>query len=363
MGLILTNKVRCNSCVGFAIVPSYETIGIMALLALMLFRSLQSAASVNEISCAITYMTEIISRPYAFFITSWMSISFAGMFAALLSASIVMKIYPEGWKLLFFVSGLLSFICFYYRRKVPESRMMVNDIKSYTSGKYRRQAYWKEVKKTLFAKPPLVQMSLEIGGVIFFYLVYVHCTVILKDSYNFTPTEIISNNTIVAFVDLLLGILLASLVSKYHPVKILKCRFFLALIMMLLTPWLLNLITSPYQILLLQCALIFFSMGKVPAQSLVVLLYPILCRVSMRSFIYSLSRVIASFIGGLILFLSVYMTQIKSWSILAFIFAGCFYWALQFLKNKESERYDTVKYREAMKNSYEWGTEVFKNQP
>ena len=112
--MIISIAITGICCIGFALVPSYETIGVMALLALMLFRSLQSAASVNEISCAITYMTEIIKRPYGFFVTTLMATNaYLGMFLALLIASVVMKIYPEGWKILFFISGLLSFVCFY----------------------------------------------------------------------------------------------------------------------------------------------------------------------------------------------------------------------------------------------------------
>ena len=114
--MIISVVITGCCCIGFAILPSYETIGITALFGLLFLRSLQSAASINEINCAITYMTEIISRPYAFFVTSFMATSaFAGMFVALLAASIVMQIFPDGWKILFFFSGILSFIYFYYR--------------------------------------------------------------------------------------------------------------------------------------------------------------------------------------------------------------------------------------------------------
>ena len=302
--MIVSILITGFCCVGFAILPAYETIGIIALLGLMFLRSLQSAASVNEISCAITYMTEIISRPYAFFVTAFMATSaFSGMFVALLAASIVMKIFPDGWKMLFLASGMLSFISFYYRKDLPESRIMINDIKSYTSRIHRRQAYWKEVKKTLFSKLPFIQLVLDMCGVLFFYLVYIYCSVILKNDYGFTPSEIINNNTIVSLVDWLSGFLLILLVPKYHPIKILKVKLALTFIIIFTIPVMLGYANSPSHILLIQCISILFLLGATPAQSLIVLLYPILCRVSMRNFIYTLNRLIVGVIGFLILFL------------------------------------------------------------
>ena len=79
----------------------------------------------------------------------------------------------------------------------------------------------------------------------------------------------------------------------------------------------------------------------------------------MRNFIYTLNRLIVGVIGFLILFLGELMTKSVAWSILTFICAVFCYWALQFLSKKEKYRYNTPKYRTAMKKSYERGAEMF----
>lgn len=346
-------------CIGFAIVPSYESIGILAVIALMLFRSLQSAASISEISCAITYMTEIITIPYNFFMAALMNaIGFLGVFFALLLASLVMKTYPEGWKILFFISGMLAFISFYFRRKLPESKYYENDIKYFTTGE-RRAAYFKMVRETLLSKPPFVQLAIEMGSIAFFYLVYIHCSVLLKNTYCLSNTSIIYNNATVAFIECCFSLILAFLTLKYHPLKIIKYRFILGCILIVVAPLCLNNIDSPLGVFAFQCVAIIFSIGILPAQSIIIILYSIYCRVTIRGLVYSVSKLSFTAIGGLILFIGQYSTNNIAWTVIALISACFFYWALQYLIKKHQHNYKTEDYRKAMKEACKWNLEVF----
>ena len=102
----------------------------------------------------------------------------------------------------------------------------------------------------------------------------------------------IKNNFILSIFQSISFLAYALLSYKIHPIKILKVKFLIFFPVILFSPYLLRLITSPGELLLFQCFIIIFGITDVPAAAVFMAHFPILKRFTSASLLYAFSRIL-----------------------------------------------------------------------
>jgi len=83
--------------------------------------------------------------------------------------------------------------------------------------------------------------------------------------------------------------LLVYLSSKIHPFKILKAKLLIFWIFVLICPYLLYNIHSPYSLMIMQCLVMFFALSSAPLSPIIGKQFTVFKRFTYISFIFSLS--------------------------------------------------------------------------
>ena len=141
---------------------------------------------------------------------------------------------------------------------------------------------------------------------IYFYLNYIYCGNILKNSFAFTSEQVIHHNFILGFVNLLNAVILTLLCYKIHPLKILKFKLFFFVPFSIFMPYLLDIVTNSTQILLIQLIGIFVSCTAFPANPVMYIYFPIFKRFSAVTFTFAVSKAIMYVVSS---FGIMYLTQ------------------------------------------------------
>ena len=114
--------------------------------------------------------------------------------------------------------------------------------------------------------------------------------------FGFTPEQSIHQNFMVFFINILSFALIAMVCGKSYvwsyPLNIGKIRSYIAFIIVLVLPIMLDRVTSPTELFYLQALCIFFSLSLMPMVPIFISYLPILKRCTFESLIYVSSRVI-----------------------------------------------------------------------
>jgi len=103
---------------------------------------------------------------------------------------------------------------------------------------------------------------------------------------------IIKHNLSLSLFDLVNAIILAYLVSRIHPLKILKVKAYIFFIFILLIPTLLDNISTPTQLFYIQLCVLLIGPTGYPAVSVFFMHFPVFKRFTYASFTYAISRAI-----------------------------------------------------------------------
>jgi MHS family alpha-ketoglutarate permease-like MFS transporter len=126
----LTAAVALMSLGSFAIalIPSYETIGVLAPLALTLARVVQGLSVGGEYGASATYMSEMAGKERRGF---WSSFQYVTLIMGQLSATLVLLVLQHtlsntelqewGWRIPFAIGGVLAVVVFWIRSNLEES--------------------------------------------------------------------------------------------------------------------------------------------------------------------------------------------------------------------------------------------------
>ncbi|WP_341789724.1 MFS transporter [Rickettsia endosymbiont of Polydrusus tereticollis] len=123
-----------------------------------------------------------------------------------------------------------------------------------------------------------------------FYLTYIYCGGILKNSFGYTAEQVIHQNLLVAIVELLGAFLLIYLSCKIYPLKILKIKFVIFSIFVVACPYLFYNISTPLHVFLIQSFIMLFGCFINPAFPIFYKHLPILRRFTYVSFSFAVSR-------------------------------------------------------------------------
>lgn len=282
--VIITTMLMAVSCIIMANLPTYAQIGITAAWFLTFCRIIQGMSSMGEIIGAQIFMTEIIKPPARYPVVALTEV-FAdfGGFAALAVASLC-TVYAFNWRVAFWVGACIAVIGSVARTRLRESPEFLKE-----KEKKQRKDYNPAIieKKTMLA-----YFFIQSGWPVCFYFSYVYCGDLLTKLFQYSSDQIIHNNLVVSLVQLVSSIFFVALSVRFHPLKILKVVFWIFMAFIVICPYLMFNLKTPYHLFFVQCFPLFFGLGVSPANAVFFKYFPTLKRFTSISLIYSTSRAV-----------------------------------------------------------------------
>lgn len=294
--VIITTLLMALSCIVMASLPTYAEIGITASWIVTITRMIQGISSVGEITGAQIYLTEITKPPIQYPIVS--SVYFFASLGSVVALTIAVFAtnYSVNWRLAFLIGASVAFFGAYARatlRETPDFADAKKRLRAYSreSGKdekylEQQNIFNKSVKKETAIALFLINLAMPVC----FYLTYIHYGQFLKHSFSYTSAQVISHNFNVGLIYLAGSGIQLYLSSKINPLKILKIRFFIFAAFLLFFPLLLEAITTPFHLFLLQSFIIVFALDGYPAKAIFYKHFPVLKRFTYACVLHAVSH-------------------------------------------------------------------------
>ncbi len=330
--VVITTTMMSFSCLIMANLPTYGQIGIAASWIVTACRIAQGMSSMGEISGAQLYLSETIKPPTRYVAVALLAFAVSlGTSAALAVASFVTS-FGFDWRIAFWIGATIAIVGAVARttlRETPDfadaKRRIKNNIEKANVDlkKLENNPIWKEKvnQKTSFAL-----FLMDCMWPLCFYFAYVHCGNIMKHSFKLTPEQIIHQNFIVSVVQIISYLLFVFLSYRIYPLIILKVKLIISFLIIITCPYCLDNITSPFYLLLLQSAIIFFAADAAPATSIFYKHFPIFKRFTYISFTYAMSRALTYICTS---FGLVYLVDIfGNWGVLIIMVPICIGYAI-----------------------------------
>jgi len=293
--VVITTGIMSISCLVMANLPTYAQIGIGASWAITICRIIQGMSSMGEMIGAELYISELVPLPMRYSTVSIIAVcSSLGMSAALAIANLV-NTNGFNWRTAFYCGAVIALIGFFARTKLRETQDFINAKKRLSivsDGKV--PAFLEKVNK----KTAIAYFLIECSWPVWFYLAYVHCSSILKEKFGYSAELIIKHNLGLSLFDLVNAAVLAYLVSKVHPLIILRIKSYIFFVFILLTPVLFNNISTPEHLFYIQLCVLLLGPTGYPAVAVFFMHFPIFKRFTYASFTYALSRALMYFISS-----------------------------------------------------------------
>lgn len=348
--VILTTMLMAISCVLMANLPTYAKIGIAASWLVTICRIIQGLSSMGEVIGAEIYLTEITKSKGRHTIVSLLGISCVlGSILALGIASLVTSA-DSNWRSAFWFGAIIAVVGAAARTRLRETPDFVdmkrrikktieeaheNGLPNAANLLQKTSIIWKEkVNK----KTALAFFLISCAWPACFFFSYIHCAGILKNTFGFTPGQIIFQNFKVSLFELVSCITIAYLSSKVHPLKIMKVKFVLFFLFALSLPFILAHIYSPFYLLLVQAFAVAFGLSPNPAYAVYIQNFPVFKRFTYYGLLYAISRAVMYVITA---FSLVYLINTYGhyglWFIMVPISLG-FYWGVRHFEKLEYAR-------------------------
>ncbi len=237
------------------------------------------------------YLTEVIPLPYRYFVVSCIRIvDDLGSVIAIAVASLV-TIAGMNWRVAFWVGACIAVVG-------SVARIRLRETPEFIAAKRRMKKLIDEKKEKVNFKLSVAYFLMHCGYPIFFFFSFVFCAGILKNKFGYSSEQIIHHNLIIAIVALASDITYTLLSRNIFPLKILTFKFYCAFLLSLLLPFLLSTIDTPIQLLVIQCLVIFFALGGMPASAVFLIKFPVLKRFKSATFLYATAYAFMSIINS-----------------------------------------------------------------
>jgi MHS family proline/betaine transporter-like MFS transporter len=297
--IIITTIMMSISCIIMANLPTYAQIGITAAWVMTFCRMAQGMSSLGEIMGAEIYIAESIPRPASYPAVAFISISATlGGMLALGLASLILSYYFS-WRLAFWIGAGIALIGTAARTRLRETpeflalkrEQMKKNIKAiFPEDEKQKKSIEVGWKKPAGVKTLISYFLVYCGFPVTFYLAYIYFNPILKENFGYSSADIINHNFFLSLILVISGIFWAFLSCIIHPIKIIKARAVLAFVLMLVLPFLIIYISSPFQLFLIQSLILIFQLGGMPADAIFIYHLPTWRRFTYANFLYALTR-------------------------------------------------------------------------
>lgn len=304
--VIITTFIMALSCLIIANTKSFSEIGIAATWIVTLCRIGQSMSSMGEIVGAEIYLTESIKPPQQYFAVSLMAFCAASGCAAALALSSLVTSFGFNWRMGFWFGACVALIGVIARTTLKET-------KDFADAQCRLKHHLQKTNTSLeiLTNTPTIKEKINktiilaysliyCGWPLSFYLGFIYCGNILKNSFGYTSGEVIHHNFLVAIAQLFgFSFLRLYLCRKIHPLKILKVILWIFTVGMIFLPYLLNNCSSPLMLFMIQTFIIIFTIDVAPGTAIFYTFLPILKRFTYAGLAFSISRAIINIIISL----------------------------------------------------------------
>ena len=293
----ITTFLMAISCVAMANLPTYAQIGFTASVIVTICRIVQGMSSMGEITGAQLYLSESIPAPRKYPAVAFLpvAISTGTMFA--LGIAYFVTNYEFNWRYAFWAGGLIALVGATARTRLRETPEFAN-VKLFLERGFKEEnidknpAYKKYFDVRAPIKTSLSLLFMDCMWPICFYFTYIHCGLILKNTFAYTADDVIHQNLMVSFVQIGSALMFFFLTFKIHPLRILKWQYLISVPVMLAYPFILDHINSPLQLFFLQAYMVFFAADAAPGTSVFFRYFPVLRRFTSIGLMYAISRAI-----------------------------------------------------------------------
>ena len=330
--VIATTSLMALSCVVMANLPTYAQIGVAASWGITICRIMQGLSSMGEIIGAQLYLTEMIAPPKNYPIVALTACAVA--LGALMALALANAIFAVGleWRVGFWCGAVIALVGFAARTALRESPEF-SDAKKQLQKRLNQANVSADTTKNnciftekVSRKTLLSFFLVYCGRPACFYFIYIYCGEILKYSFDFSPQQIIKQNLLASLAEFSGFAVTVWLCTKIHPLKIIKIRVTIFSIFILFSPFILNNVTTPFQILMIQWFCCIFWLDDIPATPIFFKNFPIFKRFTCASFMYALSRALIFFVTSVgMVFLTEKFNYYGLWIIFIPILCG-FWW-------------------------------------
>ncbi|XVN42641.1 MAG: MFS transporter [Candidatus Rickettsia vulgarisii] len=306
--VVITSFAMASCCVLMANLPTYEQIGITAAWAVTICRIIQGISSMGEAIGAEIYLTETIMPPKVYPIAGLVCVfaSLGGVIA--LAVANISVTTGFNWRIAFWFGAIISVVGMVARtalRETPEfanaKKRLANVWKSHDfdpRGMAEISINKKVMKERINKKTAIALFFVQLTTPIAFYFVFVHCSNILKTKFGFTAAEVIHQNLIVTIGDLICLLPIIYLTCIIYPLKILRVKYYIAFLLVLACPFLLDNATSYFHILLIQLLVFILVPLDNPGAPIFYKAFPVFKRFTAVAFSFALSRAIMHVISS-----------------------------------------------------------------
>jgi MHS family alpha-ketoglutarate permease-like MFS transporter len=175
-GLVLTIGLMAGATAVIGLAPTYETVGILSPIILVVARMVQGFSAGGEFGSSSAFLVESAAPRRRAFAGSWQQVSVgagvllaSGMGAIITSTLSKEALDSWGWRLAFIVAALLGLVGLWLRSSVEETESFVNaKARTEASGEKRRNSVF-----TMFVKHPgstLRVFGITIAGTLLYYM-------------------------------------------------------------------------------------------------------------------------------------------------------------------------------------------------
>ena len=353
--IVLTTTIMSISCLLMANLPTYSQIGITATWIMTFCRMAQGMSSMGEIVGANIYFAETIQRPASYPIVASTGLAAElGALVALGVATLVTTFYLD-WRLAFWIGAVIAIVGAIARtrlRETPEflemKRQQIEEAnKVFEEGSAEKEATnsteiisqhkktaW---KKTIENKTIISYFFIYCGFPITFYLAFMYFNPLLIEKFGYSPADIIKHNFCLSGILVVSYVFWISLTYRIHPIKIIKLRGIVTLLLMICLPILIIQLNSPYQVFLTQALILLIPLESLPAEAVLIYHLPIWRRFTYATFLYAIARatmyVVTSF--GLV-YLGIYFGHFGLWFITLPV-TGAYLYGIRHFENLERQ--------------------------
>ncbi len=337
--IVISSLLMAICCLTVAFLPTYKQIGITATVVLTFCRMIQGMSGISEITGVEIYLTESVKPPVQYTIVAL--IPMFQRFGSILALSIASlfintRILPEalikdGWRIAFLIGALIGAVGGIARSSLKEAS-------EFADGQRLLKKQYKEI--------PHISVSLSTSIAYFFiycsrplcfYFIFVHCSGILKNTFHMSTAQVISNNLLPTTLNTLSSLLTALLSYTTPPLKIVKIRATVFLLLVVLFPIVVKIWHSPNTVLLIQCLLAIFRFEYIPGVPIFLKYFPMLKRFRYASVLRTLAETLTYVITSFSLV--IFTRQFGNNGILLILLpiGACFAWSLRHFEKKEEK--------------------------
>lgn len=310
--VIITTFIMAISCVVMANLPTYDQIGIAASWVITICRIMQGMSSMGEVIGAELYVTEITKPPIQYvavgIITVFASI---GSMGALFIAWYATK-YGFNWRIVFWIGAIVALIG-------SKARILLRETPEFTDARKRLVECQKKsmvYKEKVKFKTALSLYLMQCAWPVCFYFVYVHCTLVLKNVFGLSSSEIINHNLVLSIIQVASFLFFTICSYWIYPLFLLKIKVIVFTFFVMLFTFV-GYDSDYFTFSVFQGIITFFLLSYSSAMPICYKHFPVFKRFTYASMLYAISR---AFIYVITSFGLVYLTEyIGKWGILCII--------------------------------------------